>query len=226
MKIPESVLRNIWIILISMLLFMANVIPYPLFVLSASVILISPVLLELRRKKIIDERQVQISHFSSHITFYVFLLLLFFVINREYISKNINPPPQFYMLVIVPFVVKMLISLYKNYGPVPTAQWTGYFFSFFWLLFVVLSHGLSIASLIESIPFLIIFSVSLLSKKFPLAGGVLFFIITVFILVLFRGWWRFDIYVRLLMYSLIPLPLLASSFALVFYHFKEGKKDE
>ncbi|MBN2363580.1 hypothetical protein JXL83_05570 [candidate division WOR-3 bacterium] len=225
MKISESVLRNIWLIFLVILLFLANAVPYWVFVASASVLFLSPVLLEFNRKRLIDERQIQISHFSSHVSFYVVLALLFLVINREYISKGVNPPPQFYALIVVPFVLKMLISLYQNYGPVPTAQWTGYFFSFFWLLFVVLSHGFSAATLIESVPFVVIFLVSLFSKKFPLAGGILFLLLTAALLAFFRGWWRLDVYVRLLMYSLIPLPLFMSGCGLLYHYFAGRKHD-
>ncbi|MBN1150831.1 hypothetical protein JXA84_06380 [candidate division WOR-3 bacterium] len=220
MKIPESTLRNIWLIFIIITLFLATSLPYWFFVVSVSVVFISPLILEFKRKNVVDERQIAISHLSSHITFYVFILLLLLTINREYISKGLNPPPQFYMLMIVPFVVKLLASLYMDYGAVPTAQWIGYFFSFFWLLFVILSHGLSFVALIESVPFVLIFLISFFSKKFPGAGGILFLVFSATLLIFFRGWSRLDLYTRILMYSLIPLPLVSSGTALLWYRFK------
>lgn len=54
-----------------------------------------------------------------------------------------------------------------------------YFISGIWLLFVLLSNGMSLGAFIQSIPFLLFLLFTLLSKKYPLVSGVIFLVLAV-----------------------------------------------
>ena len=225
MNISKSMLKSFWLFLLVILIMVANGLPAWLVGLLAVVILGAPLLREFKKGTDLDERQIALSHFSSHLAFFVLLALIVLVMIVEFIAQGKNPDPQWYMLLIVPLVIKLLISLFQNYGTVPTAQWIGYFFAGIWLLFVLLSHGLSLESLIEAIPFIIILAVAWFSRKYPLAGGLAFVLLAIGLLFFFRAWWNLDVYVRILMYTLIPLPLLISGVALLI-HSMDKKKAE
>lgn len=225
MKISKSMWKSLWLFAVVILIFAAGGLPPWLLAILVVVFLSIPLIREFRKKSDLDERQIQISHFSSHIVFYVLLAMILFVMIFEYFGQGQNPDPVWYMLIIIPLVIKFFISLFQNYGAVPTSQWIGYFFAGIWLIFVLLSHGLSLESLIESSPFLIILVVAYVSKKYPLPGGIAFILLAIGLLYFFRGWWKLDVYVRLLMYTLIPLPLLISGMALII-HSKVGQKTE
>lgn len=208
-------LNSVWLILVVLLVFSARGLPLWLLVLFIAAALTTPLLREFRKKNGPDERQVFISHFSSHISFYVFQGLLLLIIVKEYVSQGINPPNQWYMLLLVPLLIKFFINLFRNYDPRQAARWIGYFFGGIWVLFVVLSHGGSLTSLIEAAPFLLLIFVAWYSGRQPLWCGIIFIALAIGSLILFRGWSGFDIYLRILMYSLIPLPVFLGGLALV-----------
>ena len=216
MKISNSILKNLWLFAVVLLIMVANGLPVWALI-SLSVILLSlPLYREFHPATDLDERQITIGHFSSHIAFYAYLLLMLIVISVEFISKGENPDNKWYMLLIVPLLIKFFISLFQNYGPRKTAQLIGYFFASIWLLFATLSHGVSFEGLIEFLPFIPIYLTCWAAGKWPLIPGIGFLLIATFLLYFFGAWMRMDIYGRVLMYSLIPLPLYLSGLALIF----------
>jgi hypothetical protein len=221
MKMSSSLLKSGYLFLVVLLVFAARGLPLWLVMLLMVLALAAPLVCEFKKPTDLDERQLFISHFSSHIAFYVFLGLLLFIITRSFIVKRINPEPEWYALLLVPLAVKFLLSFFQNSGPLKGAALTGYFFAGVWLLFVLLSHGLSVAFLMESIPFLLIAGVAWFSAKNSTVAGIGFLLLAAGLTVFFRGWLRLDVYVRLLMYTLIPLPLLVGGLALLFVTAKE-----
>ncbi len=161
--------------------------------------------------KMVDERQKHIGDLSSHIAFYSFLSIASVYI---VFYKTGHVGEIWMLLMIVPLIAKTAASLKGNFGPGGAARIFLYGICVFWFLFVILSHGLSLSALIEIIPFLIIVSLVFLSKKFPLLMGIFLVIVGVGLFFFFGGWKNFDVYTRLLMYSLIPLPLLLSGMGL------------
>ncbi len=215
MKIPLSLLKIFWLIALVFILMVGWRLPLPLLTILIVLFLVAPLWREFSRKSDLDERQVFISHFSSHIAFYVFLGLLLFTLLYLYAPQHKNPEPHWYALLLIPLVVKFLVSLFQNYGALQASRWIGYFFGFSWLLFAVLSHGASISLLIEALPFLFILLIAWYSRKNSLVAGIFFILLAGGMLLFFNGWNRFDLFVRLLMYSLLPLPLFVSGVALV-----------
>lgn len=215
MKISISLLKNMWLFGIVILMMLGRGLPMWLLVILIILALAAPLMREFRAKSNLDERQRFIGHFSSHIAFYVFIGLILFVMLNNFVSQEINPAPEWYMLLIVPLVIKLFISIFQNYGLQHAAQGIGYFFSGVWLLFALFSHGFQFETLMGSLPFLLIAATAWYSGKNPLIGGIGFLLLSIGLLIFFNGWMNLDLYVRLLMYSLIPLPLLLSGGALI-----------
>ena len=223
MKIPLSLLKIFWLVALVIVLMVGWRLPLLLLTVLIVFFLAAPLWREFSRKSDLDERQVFISHFSSHLAFYVFLGLLLFTLLYLYAPQHKNPEPHWYALLLIPLVVKFLVSLFQNYGPLRASRWIGYFFGFSWLLFAVFSHGASIASILEALPFLIIILVAWYSRKNALMARIVFILLAGGMLLFFNAWINFNLFVRLLMYSLLPLPLFVSGVALIIAW---GKKDQ
>lgn len=215
MKLSNKVIKNLWLFLLVVLIMLGNGMPVWLIGALSLLILAAPLVREFINPSHLDERQRYIGHFSSHIAFSAYLALLLFVMIFSYVHKGLNPPAELYLLLVVPLVIKFIISLFQNYGLKSAAQGIGYFFSAIWLLFALFSHGFSWETLMEMLPFLVLFFISWLANRSALVSGTGFILLSVALLFFFGGWNRFDVYTRLLMYALIPLPLFLSGGALL-----------
>lgn len=167
----------------------------------------------------VDERQVAIGNFSSHLAFYVFLTLTISVMIYKFIRFDLEPPPLWYMLLMVPLLAKLISSLFLSYGPVTGGQMIGLTIVSIFLIFILLSHGFQLTALLEALPFGITLVLVGLAQKFPrLAGSLLsLFALALGLFFYFRIWIRMDIYLQILMISLIPFPLFLSGMAWFFY---------
>lgn len=162
-----------------------------------------------------DERQHVIGNFSSHIAFYVFLALTIAAMLWLYLRNGQNPPSLWYLLLIVPLLAKLYASLLMSYGALRGAQFISATIVCLFFVFILLSHGFSPGSLIEALPFLVILGVIGLATKQPRLAGAMLIILSVGLVIFFKGWFRMDIYGVILMFSLIPLPVLLSGVALL-----------
>jgi len=225
MKIAGSMIKNLWLFLVVLLVMVANGLPVWLLSIMVVVLIGAPLIREFRKSTDLDERQIQLSHLSSHIAFYLLLILIILVMIIEFYGKGLNPDPVWQMLLIVPLLVKFFINLFQNYGAIKSARWIGYFFSAVWLLFVLLSHGLEFGAVMESLPFLLILSIAFYSGRYPVLGGILFILLSGGLSLFFGGWRNFDMYVRVLMFSLIPLPILISGVALIYQAISNNEKE-
>lgn len=221
MKPSVHVLKPFYLIAVVLLVMIARGLPLPILIPLLVFILAVPLIRELRPKTDLDERQIALSHWSSHIALYVLIGLLLFVMLHTYVADGKNPDPEWYMLLIIPLVVKLIINLFQNYDKRRTAQLIGYFFTTIWLLFAILSHGFTLESGMEFLPFIPVYFVCWAAGKWPRPAGVGFIVLSLFMLYFFGGWLRFEIYIRLIMYTLIPLPLLISGVILMFYKAEE-----
>ena len=222
MKMHSSILKSTWLLLTVLLIFLGRGLPLWLLILLTVLVVAAPILRELLPQSDLDERQVYISHLSGHIAFYVFLALVLLIMIREFIQKGENPAPEWYALLLIPLITKFAVSLYQNYEPRKVAYWIAYGWLGVWSLFILLSHGFSITALIEDLPFLITVGLVILLRKNLLISGALFVLFAVGLTIFFRGWLRFDLYVRLLMYAFVPLPLLVSGLVLVRQSFRRS----
>ena len=177
------------------------------------------------KSKQVDERQNYLGNFSSHNAFYVYIAFLLSYLIFNFFAQQQQPGNVWYMLLIVPLMTKLFVSLFHNYGAGKGARLILFTICGMWLLFVILSHGFSLGSLIEAIPFFIFLAVTLLSLRFPLISGIIFLTLAIAALFFFSGWSKFDIYFRLLMYSLIPLPIALCGAAFLVENFNKKKSE-
>jgi len=175
--------------------------------------LAAPLIREFRKRTDLDERQIHISRFSSHIAFYIYIALVLLVMVNKFIAVGENPSNEFYMLLLVPMVIKFFISVFQNYEPIKAARSIGFLFGGSWLLFVILSHGISIEFIIEALPFLLLIAAAWLSCRYPRPSGIVYTVLglaTVYFYI--RS--NFDFYVKLIMFTILSLPLLLSGVAI------------
>ena len=215
MKSKMSILKSLWMIIVVFLVFAAKALPIFISIPFMLIALAAPLYREFRPKSDLDERQIQLSHFSSQIAFYLYIALLLAVLIIEYFTKQENPPNLFYMLLLTPLSVKFLISIFQNFNGVQAATYVGLFFSSIFLLFNLLAHNIfTVEGIIQASPFIVLLAASLLSKKYPLISGLIFALLALISLVIFKS--AFDIYLKIMMFSVLTLPFLFCSYVLLF----------
>ncbi|NLP11283.1 hypothetical protein GX408_12885, partial [bacterium] len=110
--------------------------------------------------------------------------------------------------------VKLFISLLQNHHPQKAAQAIALFFAGVWLLFVLLSHGFSLMTLVEMLPFLLLVGLALATDRWPRVCGMLLILIGLgFGLVFVRNQRSF--YTGLILFTVLALPVLLSGIALL-----------
>ena len=156
---------------------------------------------------------------STNTGFYLYLLLGFLVLIFEYYGKGVEPPSSLHALILVPLVATAFVSLLRRFGPVSTVQWMCYLVGGCWLGFALVSHGLSLAGLIESAPFLLMLAPAFIVKRWPRVTGGLLTLLGAAALVMFGGaWLRTSVWQLLLLGALMPFPLLALGLMLLLGH--------
>jgi hypothetical protein len=163
----------------------------------------------------IDERQCVIGNLSSHIAFYLFLTLTLLVVLFKYLRFGLEADSLWQMLLFVPLVVKLYTSLFDTYGADKGAKAVIYILAGIFFIFVLLSHGLSFGAVMEAAPFLLVVVAAYFISKMPQIAGVVFLVVAVLMLILMRGWMSFEVYTRILMWALIPIPFVISGLALI-----------
>jgi hypothetical protein len=161
----------------------------------------------------LDERQAVIGNLSSHVAFYVFLSLTLVVVLFKYVRLDLEPAPLWDMLLFVPLVSKLYASYFKTYDAAKGARYILSTIAGLVFIFVLLSHGLSLGALLEALPILLMAGMIYLSRWAPKLAGIIVMLVAIAMLVLMRGWMTFDVYVRILMWSLIPIPLILCGWA-------------
>ena len=203
-------------IIVVFLVFAAQSLPVFVTIPLLIIALATPLYREFRPKSDLDERQIQLSHFSSHLAFYLYIALMLVALILEYFAKHENPPNLFFMLLLTPLTVKFLISVFQNFDNIRAATYIGLFFSSVFLLFNILSHGLfSVGGLIQAAPFVVLLAASLFAKKYPFISGLIFALLSLVSLLIFKS--SFDVYLKILMFSILTLPFLFCSYVLLFH---------
>jgi hypothetical protein len=192
----------------------SQVLPLPVLILAAVVLLGIPFVREFLPRQGVDERQRQISHFSSSMAFYAYLALLLTIIIEEYLSQNKHPGNTMLALLIIPLSIKFFVSLLQNFDPVQAARCIALFFAGSWIIFVLLSLGAFRGKLIASLPYLAVVIMAILARKWPRVCGIIILLIGLragFNLVLkqksFSGTWMAS--------TVWALPLILSGVALL-----------
>lgn len=162
----------------------------------------------------LDERQHDIGNLSSHVAFYVFLALTLFVVLFKYVKPGgREPEPLWDMLLFTPLLAKLYASYFMTYDAARGARFILTTLAALFFIFVAASHGLSLEGLMEALPFLVMAALVYLSKRLPVTAGLGVMLVAIALLVMMRGWANFDLYIAVLMWSLIPIPLLLCGLA-------------
>lgn len=213
----NKIVTIIWFLLIFLLIVLAGEMPITLLICLLIPAFAYPIYREFRRRTEFDERQIQITRFSSHIALFLFVGLVLFVMIYKYLAKGLplDADPEFYMLLLVPLTVKMLINVFQNYEPYKAARLVSYIFGGGWLIFCILDEGITVAFVMQSLPFFILLAAGLGAKKYPLLSGAVLIIIGLAMLVLFVVFANPNIYVKIMIFTLVPFPFMLSGAALI-----------
>ena len=114
----HSLFKSIWLLMVVLLVMLGNAIPFPLLFSLSFIALALPLFREFKRRSDLDERQVQISHFSSHIAYFIFLILLMLILINEWIIKGKSPETIWLILLFVPIGLKVITCFFQNYGSI------------------------------------------------------------------------------------------------------------
>jgi len=163
----------------------------------------------------IDERQNAIGNFSSHVAFYVWLAVMVTIIFSKFISKGENPTTIWYTLLMTPLLVRLYTSFFMTYGGYRGGRFIIYSIVGIVLVFVLLSHGLSLESVVEALPFLLVPALLVWAMRYPRVTGVLLCILALLSVYFFHGWHNFDLYLRIMMFALIPVPIFIGGIAIM-----------
>lgn len=177
------------------------------FVLLVPIVFLRPVLRELSILKDVDEREVLIIYRSSHIAFYLMLMLLVLIFLNDAFLKKTELPLEWYLLLIVPVFAKFATSIVLNYSLRRAGLTIGWLFGVIWTGFALLSNGLNLAGLMQSLVGISILIATAVATKWRHVGGALLIIEGCLgtILVLRAGW---EPLMKLLMSLVMGLPLI------------------
>jgi hypothetical protein len=163
----------------------------------------------------IDERQAAIGNFSSHMAFFVWLVVLVALIFSQFISKGENPAAIWYTLLMTPLLARLYTSFFLTYGGYHGGRFIIYTVVGIVLVFVLLSHGLSLESMVEALPFVAVAALLVWAMRYPRVAGALLCTLAILSVFFFRGWHHFDLYLRIMMFSLIPIPIFIGGIAIM-----------
>lgn len=136
-------------------------------------------------KRMVDERQMTIHYRSGNIAFAVMMITTVIVAAVQ--NANGDPNAEFYnIIIIVGIATKALFNvlLVKDYQKASRTIIIGV--GVMALLFVVMSHGVSLETVMEGSPWIAMIALGLLAKRYPRIVGLLIFagatVLLVFIL--------------------------------------------
>ena len=214
----QKIISGLWFLLIILLIFFAGGIPIPILIILLVLAFAYPVFREFRKRTEYDERQIQISRFSSHITMYLFTGLVLLVMIHKYLAQGLplDTDMEFYMLLLVPLTVKMLINVFQKYEPHKAAAFIAYLFGGGWMLYNLFSYGISMTSMMQSIPFFVLMAAGLTAKRLPWVSGIIMLALGITALVMFFPSHKpDDIYGQIMGFTLVPFPFMLSGCALI-----------
>ncbi|TYB91466.1 MAG: hypothetical protein FXF54_08355 [Kosmotoga sp.] len=138
----------------------------PWFVFTAAGIFLIPFLRRIGICKELDEREKYYDRFSSNIALVtVFLLTMLIIALGSKLEHDL-----YFAFIVVPLVAKASFYAGFTYSKKTVITYVGRVMSLIYLGFVLLSHGISLTSLIEAIPGIVFLVITELARKWRLAG--------------------------------------------------------
>ena len=118
-----------------------------------------------------------------------------------------------------PKLIEDTYACRKEKGTHKAAAFISYLFGGGWLLFCIMDEGFTLGFLIQASPFLLLFLAGYLAKKYPLISGSALILLGIATLVAFVGFANPIIYVKIIMFTLVPFPMILSGVVLVISKF-------
>jgi len=190
--------------------------------------LIRPILRESNLVNDVDERDRVIEYKASHISLLttISFVVVFFVYNLVFKGKN--PEQEWYLVLFIPIIVKWMFHVGHIKGSRKLGLAIGFVFGVIWLLFAILSNGISIAGLMQSVFALSILLPTVISLKWAKIGGPILMLIGMAMAVFFTKAWATNlnsVFHVLLMELILPFPVFFSGLLLLVSSF-EQEEDE
>jgi len=175
----------------------------------AMLLFLSPISIIYTEAKKGDEREKFIRYRAGYLALQlsVFLFVILFI--QEALFRGENPDVIYYLLIIFPIIVYILFLLSESLNLAKSGRIILYVFGGWWIFFSILSHGLSIESLIESpigIGFLI---PAFLSYRFKRVSGVISLLFATLLLVFLARSFKEPIFSATILF-ILPVPLFYS----------------
>jgi len=213
----KKIISSLWFLLIILLILLGGELPLALLIILLALAFAFPIFREFRKKTEYDERQIQINRFSSHIAMYLFAALVLFVMIYKYLAKGLplDTDPEFYMLLLVPLTVKMLINVLQNYETHKAVAFICYLFGGGWMIFCLFEEGITLGFIIHSWPFILLILCGAAAKRFPIICGFILLIMGLFTLVMFVFYANPNTYVKVIMFTILSFPLMLCGSALI-----------
>jgi len=155
-----------------------------------------------------DERQRAVSHRSSHIAFLAAMLIAGVIFVRTAVIENREPPVEVSVILFVSLFVKFAALVIQARARRAAGLAIAWVIGGAWLLFTLASHGFSVMSLMEAVPWIAIFAAAIVGARRPKVGGwalLAMGLATLYLFVLAAGTTPVQ---KFIVASLVPLPLI------------------
>lgn len=153
-----------------------------------------------------DEREKFIRYRAGYLALQLSIFLFVILFIQEALVSGKNPAVIHYLLIIFPIMVYTLFLLSESLNLAKSGRIILYVFGGWWILFSILSHGLTLESLIESpigIGFLI---PAFLSYRFKRVAGFISLLYATFLLVFLARSFKEPIFSATILF-ILPVPL-------------------
>lgn len=155
-----------------------------------------------------DERQRAVSYRSSHVAFLVAMLIAGVIFVRTGFIEEREPPVEVSVILFLSLFVKFASLMIQGRARRTAGLAIAWVMGGAWLLFTLASHGLSLTSLVEAVPWVAIFASAIIGVRRPKIGGWALLVIglaTLYVFVLAAGTTAIQ---KFIVAALVPLPLL------------------
>ena len=221
---PLNIARLIWIFIV---LFLAAVWRVEALILILGLLFFGPLFRETGVYHDMDERQQLLHWKAGYYGFMSAMAVLFAIFIWKLLAVHEKPEQEWWLVLILPLIVRGSFYSWKGAGLRRLGLGLGFTFGGIWTVFTLLSHGLSIESLIESAVGLAILLPTLIAIRWPRVGGILLFLTGIgFTFMLIHAWERMTgIPQIILMWCILPLPPAIAGISFFRYGTNQHEKD-
>lgn len=183
-----------------------------------------PVLREVRVLADRDEWLSLVSYRSSHIAFLAAMLIAGLVFMWTGFVEGGEPPYEVSLILLITLFVKFAALQLMGRTRERAGRGIAWLMGGGWLLFVAVSHGFSLVSLIEGAPFLVLIACAILARRWPRVTGVVIGLIGLGTIIAFVD---FPLeYDSLVVPFLLSFPLMLSGALLILGDRDDGEDEE